>query len=341
MIPRPGPTEAPADDARATADPGASASPPSAPAFDGLLAVDKPVGITSHDAVVRVRRRLDSPGAGHLGTLDPGASGLLVVALGAATRAIQAWQGGLKTYEATMRLGVITRSQDLDGEVIEEREVDVDEAAIRDASRALVGEIEQTPPMVSAIKIGGRRLHQLARRGIEVERPARRVRVVSWEWLSFAFPAVTFRVQCAAGTYVRTLAHDLGMALGTGAALQSLRRLRSEPFDLRSAITLDDLDALPASEALARAGTPLDRALEVLPAVKLDREAAAMVGAGGRPVVDPGSAPLAAGERSVVLRDAAGRSLALGELRADPAEPGRVLACPRVVFPWAVRSGRP
>jgi tRNA pseudouridine55 synthase len=343
VIPRAGWAGAPGNDTCAAADPGAPPAevPPGAPPFHGLISIDKPVGITSHDVVVRVRRRLGCPGAGHLGTLDPAASGLLVVALGAATRAIPVWQGGLKTYEATLRLGVITRSQDLDGEVIEERPVDVDEAAVRAAAQALTGDLEQTPPMVSAIKIGGQRLHQLARRGIEVERPARRIRVLSWEWIEIALPTATFRVQCSAGTYVRTLAHDLGIGLGTGAALQSLRRLRSEPFDLAGAITLEELDARSPAEALARAGTPLDHALGVLPSVTLDPAAAAMVGAGGRPVVSAGEAPVAAGERSVVLRDGDGHSLALGELREDPARPGRVLACPRVVFPWAVHAGRP
>ncbi len=310
-------------------------------AFHGLLGIDKPTGVTSHDVVVRVRRRLRSPGAGHLGTLDPSASGLLVVALGAATRAIPVWQGGEKTYEATLRLGVITRSQDLTGEVIELRPVAVDEARIRAASLALTGEIEQVPPMVSALKVGGQRLHALARRGIEVERAPRRVRVAVWEWLGFALPEATFRVRCSSGTYVRTLAHDLGLMLGTGAAIRSLRRLRSEPFGLDRAVTLRELDERPPDEVLRRAGTPLEIALAALPGVTLDPAAAASVGAGGRPPVDPGQAPVGAGPRSVVLRGAGGEALALGELHPDPERLGRVLACPHVVFPWAVRTGKP
>lgn len=309
-------------------------------AFHGLLGIDKPVGPTSHDAVAIVRRRLGSPGAGHLGTLDPAASGLLVVAMGAATRALPVWQGGEKTYQATLRLGVITRSQDLTGEVIARHAVTVDEAAVRAAARTLTGEIDQVPPMVSALKVGGERLHALARRGIEVARAPRRVHVSSWEWLGMVLPEATFRVRCSAGTYVRTLAHDLGMALGCGAALSSLRRLRSEPFGLERAVTLADLDACSREEILDRAGVPLDQALAVLPAVVLDAEAAASVGAGGRPTVTPGDAPIAAGPRSIVFRDGAGMALALGELRADATDPGRVLACPRVVFPWAARSGR-
>jgi tRNA pseudouridine55 synthase len=318
------------------------AGAPAAPVFHGLLALDKPTGMTSHDVVVRVRRRLASPGAGHLGTLDPGASGLLVIALGAATRALPVWQGGEKTYEATLRLGVVTRSQDLDGEVLERRPVEVSEARLREAARAFTGDLDQIPPMVSAVKVGGRRLHTLARRGVDVERRPRRIHVASWEWLEVTIPEATFRVRCSAGTYVRTLAHDLGAALGTGAALASLRRLRSEPFGLEQAITLADLERVPPAEALARAGTPLDEALRTVPAVTLDEAGARVIGAGGRPVLArPAGAPVAAGPRSVVLRDGVGRALALGELGADATRPEHVIVCPHVVFPWAVREGRP
>jgi tRNA pseudouridine55 synthase len=333
-------TAAAATDGGGAAHPGMHEPETEAEAFHGLIGIDKPTGVTSHDVVVRVRRRLRSPGAGHLGTLDPDASGLLMVALGAATRAIPVWQGGEKTYEATLRLGVITKSQDLSGEVIEERRVTVDEADIRAASQAFVGDIDQVPPMVSALKVGGQRLHALARRGIEVDRAARRVHVSAWEWFGFALPEVTFRVRCSSGTYVRTLAHDLGMRLGTGAAIRSLRRLRSEPFDLSRAVTLRELDERPAAEVLRRAGTPLDLALATLPGVTLDAAAAAAVSTGGRPSVDPGHAPIAGGPRSVALRGAGGQVLALGELRADPDRAGRALACPQVVFPWAVRGAR-
>jgi len=310
------------------------------PQFHGLVCLDKPIGPTSHDVVVHVRRRLFSPGAGHLGTLDPTASGLLVVALGAATRALPVWQGGEKTYEASLTLGVITSSQDLAGEVLERRPVTVDEAQLRTAALAFTGEISQVPPMVSALKVGGERLHVLARRGIEVTRAPRRVTISAWEWLEIALPEARFRVRCSGGTYVRTLVHDLGHALGTGAALGALRRLRSEPFTIEQSITLADLDRCTPEEALAKAGIPLDRALDVLPTVTLDAEAAAIAGAGGRPAVAPGAGPVGGGPRSVVFRDAERRALALGELTADPADASRMLACPRVVFPWAVRSGR-
>lgn len=310
--------------------------------FHGLLIVDKPVGVTSHDVVVKVRRRLRSPGAGHLGTLDPGASGLLAIALGSATRAIPVWQGGQKLYEGTATFGVTTTTQDLQGEVLERRPVvELSEAQVREAARAFVGAIQQIPPMVSALKVRGQRLHQLARRGVTVDRVPRPVTVVAWEWTAFALPDASFRIRCGGGTYVRTLVHDLGQALGTGAALGALRRVRSEPFGLERSVRLRDLDELPRDDVLARGALALDAALAVLPAVTLDREAALLMGLGGSPAVLPSGAPTLGGPRSVVLRDEAGRALALGELQPHPTAADRVLACPHVVFPWAVRTGKP
>jgi len=308
--------------------------------FAGLLAIDKPAGITSHDAVLEVRKRLCSLGAGHLGTLDPGASGLLLVAMGAATRAIPVWRWGEKTYEGRARFGLVTSTQDLQGEWLEERPWEgLGESAIREMTARFTGEIEQIPPMVSALKVKGERLHRLARRGITVERAPRRVTVRSWEWLAFVLPEASFRVRCSSGTYVRTLVHDLGAALGTGAALAALRRTRSEPFGLERSVSLDDLQQRSIPEVLERGGIPLDEALRVIPDVTLDEAGALEIGMGGRPRVVAGGAAVGTGPRSVVLRGPDGRALALGELQPCDA-PGRVLACPHVVFPWAVRSGR-
>ena len=306
--------------------------------WDGLLPVDKPAGVTSHDVVARVRRALGMRAAGHLGTLDPAATGLLVVALGAATRCSTVWQGGEKTYEARVRFGVVTDSQDLDGTVLETRSVDVTEDQVRAASLALVGEIEQIPPMVSALKHRGERLHAIARRGETVERAPRRITVHGWRWLDLALPEARFVVRCSGGTYVRTLAHDLGERLGCGAALAGLRRLGSAPFQIQQACAWDDLASLEASDVLASHGIALDQALAVLPAVTLDALGAEALGRGQRVRVEAGGAPVGAGERSVVLRDVSGRALALGELRL---EAGAVAAFPQVVFPWAVREGRP
>jgi tRNA pseudouridine55 synthase len=311
-----------------------------AASWSGLLFVDKPAGVTSHDVIDRVRRRHREKSAGHLGTLDPGASGLLVVAVGAATRCASVWQSGEKLYRAKLRLGVTTSTQDLSGEVIRTRDVNVDEAAVRSAALELTGEIEQIPPMVSALKVGGQRLYRLARRGIEVERTPRRVNVSEWNWLGFDLPTATFEVRCSGGTYVRTLIHDLGERLGTGAALETLRRLRSEPFGLERSVTLRDLDLESPGAVRERAGLGLDRALDVLPAVTLDPAGAAEIGFGRAVELDAaaaGAAPLEAGSRSIAIRGPDGGVLALGEL--VPASPGRVRVAPHLVFPWAVREG--
>jgi tRNA pseudouridine55 synthase len=321
----------------------------------GILLIDKSAGITSHDVVDVVRRRFREKAAGHLGTLDPGASGLLALALGPATRCIQVWQGGEKTYEGTVRFGIVTSTQDLAGEVVEQHPVTVTEDQVRQASIALTGEQLQVPPMVSAIRVRGERLYRLARRGITVERTPRPVHVASWEWMSFALPDATFRVRCSGGTYVRTLAHDLGARLGCGGALKSLRRLRSEPFDLSHAATLRDLHEQTPDQVWAQAGIPLDQALAVLPAVRLTPAEVESLGFGRAVPVSPdrlAGVPRAAGPRSVAFRDPLGHVLALGEIgpgsgkapgewsNEGGAEDHTLYVRPHVVFPWAVRQGR-
>jgi tRNA pseudouridine55 synthase len=314
------------------------AAPPT-PENSGLLIIDKPAGVTSHDVVELVRRRLSAAGAGHLGTLDPAATGLLLVAVRAATRCVGIWQGGEKTYEATLRFGITTTSQDLQGEVLERSEVAVGEPEIRVASVVFTGSIEQVPPMVSALKVGGRRLHELARRGVVVERAPRRVQVAEWTWLDFALPEARFRVRCSGGTYVRTLAHDLGTRLGCGAAIVKLRRLRSEPFDLARAVTVPEIRDLDAAEIWSRAGVPLGRALGHLPHVILEPAEIERIGHGNSAARPAGDASLPVGaavEATVVLVDGGGVPLALAASGVDGSDPARVLLQPRVVFPWAV-----
>ena len=310
--------------------------------FSGLLLIDKPTGVTSHDMVDRVRRVLRIRSAGHLGTLDPAASGLLVLALGAATRCAALWQGGAKTYEATIRFGVVTDSQDLSGAVLEAHASEaaaLTEHDVRAASERFLGAQTQVPPMVSALKHRGERLYAIARRGDTVEREARAIHVYDWDWTAFALPEARATVRCSGGTYVRTLAHDLGAALGCGGALAGLRRTASLPFDVARACGLQALVELAPQDVIAAHAVPLDEALGVLPGVTLDHAGVEAIGRGQFAAVDAGAAPVGAGPRSVVLRDGAGRALALGELRAGEM-PGRALACPQVVFPWAVREGR-
>jgi len=309
-----------------------------AAAWPGLLPVDKPGGITSHDVVARARRALGIGAVGHLGTLDPAATGLLVLALGAATRCAAVWQGGAKTYAGVARFGIVTDSQDTSGAVIATSDVRPSAAEVSAAAARLTGSLAQVPPMVSALKQGGERLYAIARRGETVARAPRSIRVDAWRWLEFGRDAARFEVDCSGGTYVRTLVHDLGALLGCGAALAELRRLRSEPFHVAGACSVAELDERGAA-VLERHGVPLDRALDVLPAVTLDEAAAEAIGRGQQPLVTVTAAlPVEGDPRGTVFRDATGRALALGSLGVIDGV--RLRARPAVVFPWAVRAGR-
>ena len=221
---------------------------------EGVLIVDKPAGMTSHDVVDRVRRIAGTRRVGHTGTLDPSATGVLVLCLGRATRLVTALQAGTKTYAAVAQLGVTTTSEDLDGEVLTRTSAaHLDEDTVCGALGAFQGEIDQVPPMVSAIRIDGERLHERARRGEVVDRPARRV-VIGSILLDRFTPGETaevgFLIACSAGTYVRSIARDLGERLGVGGALASLRRVANGPFVATEAVTLAQLEEDPS--ALAR-----------------------------------------------------------------------------------------
>jgi tRNA pseudouridine55 synthase len=217
--------------------------------IEGVLLVDKPTGHTSHDVVARLRGILRMKRIGHAGTLDPMATGLLVILVGKATRISQYLVSLDKEYEGTVELGKTTNSQDADGEVMATRPVPpLDEAALRLAMQGFIGDQYQLPPMFSAIKIGGVPLYKSARRGEEVTREPRFVRVVSWDLLGLALPRFDFRMRVSKGTYVRTLAHDLGEKLGCGAHLAALRRTATGAFQVADALTLDQLEALSFQE---------------------------------------------------------------------------------------------
>ncbi|MFW5942793.1 MAG: tRNA pseudouridine(55) synthase TruB, partial [Chloroflexota bacterium] len=192
--------------------------------MEGLLNVDKPLHLTSHDVVARVRRLCDTRRVGHAGTLDPLASGVLVLAVGRATRLLEYVVGQPKEYQARVRLGQETNTYDGEGEITAQRPVPVTRADVEQALQQFRGDIAQIPPMYSALKKGGKRLYELARQGKEVEREARRVTIYDLEILTWDRPVLTVRVRCSTGTYIRSLAHDLGQALGTGAYLSGLRR---------------------------------------------------------------------------------------------------------------------
>ena len=203
----------------------------------GVLVVDKPAGPTSHDVVDRVRRALRTRRAGHTGTLDPFASGVLPVCLGKATRLARFLGGGEKVYRATIRLGFATTTDDLRGEPLgPRRSVDVAAGALEEACRRLTGPLAQVPPAYSARRVGGRRLYELARDGIEVEREPTTVTVHAFRVLGRAGDDVEVEVRCSPGTYVRALARDLGTALGVGGHLAALRRTRTGEFGLDQAV---------------------------------------------------------------------------------------------------------
>lgn len=247
---------------------------PTGPVHDAVLVVDKPAGPTSHDVVGSVRRVVGHQRVGHTGTLDPPATGVLVLALGRATKLVQYLQAGTKTYAATMRLGVTTDTQDAEGQVLTTTDAShLDERTVCDALTRFQGWIEQIPPMVSAVKIDGERLHAKARRGEEVERAARRVRVDSLILDRFTPGSVTevsVLLTCTAGTYVRTIAHDVGEVLGVGGSLGSLRRVANGPFTVEEAVPLGDLVDGTTEELHARALDVADAAARALPSRYLD-----------------------------------------------------------------------
>lgn len=217
--------------------------------MEGVLLVDKPQGLTSHDVVYRLRRKLSMKKIGHAGTLDPMATGLLVMLIGKATRISQYLMSVDKAYEGEATLGVVTDSQDAEGEVLTTLPVpELTEAQVREAMKGFLGDQYQTPPMHSAIKIDGVPLYKMARKGEEVEREPRFIRVMSFELLSFAPPKITFRLLCTKGTYVRTIAHDLGQKLGCGAHLSALRRTGSGKFDIAQCLTLEAIETMSLPE---------------------------------------------------------------------------------------------
>jgi len=245
---------------------------------DGFLIIDKPAGCSSHDVVNRVRRILATKKVGHTGTLDPFATGVLPIAVGEGTKAIPFLDEGEKRYQATLQLGLITDTQDNTGAVLQQTDYSqVDEAALRQAMASLTGEIDQVPPMFSAIKQGGQPLYKLARKGIEVERTARRVLIKRFELLAFEPPLAQAEVHCSRGTYVRTLADDLGRMLNCGACLTELRRTMSGPFRLEQALSLEELEAVVAGDAIDQYLLQPLAMLSHLPRIELDADEVRLV----------------------------------------------------------------
>lgn len=221
--------------------------------LDGALLVDKPIGPTSHDVVDDIRRRFGIKKVGHCGTLDPNATGLLIIVLGRGTKLSERLMADDKVYEGEIKLGEATDSYDADGELVSSLPVPpFTVEQINEMAESFVGDIMQVPPMVSAVKKDGVPLYKLARKGIEVERKPRLIHVYSFHFSTYAEPFGKFRIACTKGTYVRSLAHDLGEKAGCGAHLSSLRRLVSGKFDVKDALSLDAILALNVDELQKR-----------------------------------------------------------------------------------------
>ncbi|MGI4845387.1 MAG: tRNA pseudouridine(55) synthase TruB [Janthinobacterium lividum] len=274
-----------------------AARPPKKPRdlVDGVLLLDKPVGLSSNDALMKAKRVFNAKKAGHTGTLDPFATGLLPLCFGEATKFSQDLLEADKTYEATVHLGIMTTTGDTEGETIEQREVDVTREQIEAVLARFRGPIFQVPPMYSALKRDGKALYEYAREGITLEREARPVTIHALSLVDYSAPYLKILVTCSKGTYVRVLGEDIGAALGCGAHLNALRRVQVGALSAERMITLEDLQAHPDPLGLL---APVDALLSSFPAVELTAELAKRFLNGQR---------LALGKESVVVPSELGR----------------------------------
>ncbi|ANF96567.1 tRNA pseudouridine(55) synthase TruB [Paenibacillus bovis] len=242
--------------------------------FDGVLAVHKPAGFTSHDVVAKVRRLVSMKRIGHTGTLDPAVTGVLPLCLGRSTRIVEYLQEMPKEYEATLRFGIATDTEDLTGEITEQvDEVQLTEQQVHEALQSMIGTISQVPPMYSAVKVDGKRLYELAREGKTVERKAREVTIYSLEmtgWKPGAHPEVSFRVLCSKGTYIRTLCVDVGRALHVPSTMVQLVRTQSAGIQLDQCLTFEQIEELVQSGELEQHLIPADQAMSGLPSFAVD-----------------------------------------------------------------------
>ena len=245
--------------------------------INGIIIVNKETGFTSHDVVAKLRGICGQRKIGHTGTLDPAATGVLPVCLGSGTKLCDMLTDRDKEYVAELLLGVETDTQDTTGSVLRESPVTVTEEEVSRACLSFLGDYDQIPPMYSALKVDGKKLYELARAGKEVERKARRVRILELEILEMRLPVVKLRVVCSKGTYIRTLCSDIGQKLGCGGAMQSLQRTKAGRFRLEDALTLGDLQQLKDSGELERVVQPVDSLFEETPALHVTAEAARLL----------------------------------------------------------------
>ena len=281
---------------------------------DGILIFDKPLGCSSNQALQQVRKLYRARKAGHCGSLDPLATGILPICLGEATKFSSYLLGANKTYCATCRLGETTTTGDAEGEVVERRPVTVDATQVERSLTQFVGEIEQIPPMYSALKHQGKRLYQLAREGKQVERKARRVMIFKLALLSCTGDSLSFEVSCSKGTYIRTLAEDIGAVLGCGAHLTALRRSAVDSFVEQDGVTIEQLQVLEPQgrDHLDALLLPVTRAVVQFPELILDASSSLMISQGKR--VQLGVSEVAGLHRLVTTE---GRFMGLGEVAQD------------------------
>ena len=237
--------------------------------MNGILIIDKPAGWTSHDVVAKLRGIYQERRIGHTGTLDPMATGVLVVFLGRATRAVQLCENDSKEYIAGLQLGTVTNTQDTTGEILETHPADVEDSRLQAVLQQFTGPITQIPPMYSAIKVGGKKLYELARKGETVERKPRSITIHELELLARSGDQCQLRVGCSKGTYVRTLCHDIGQALGCGGCMSSLRRTAAGHFTLEDAVTLEQVQAAREEGRHLELLRPVDFLFRHLPALTL------------------------------------------------------------------------
>lgn len=283
----------------------------------GILNMDKPAGMTSHDVVDRVRQMTGQRRVGHAGTLDPLATGVLVVCLGQATRVAEYLMDSDKVYRAEICLGVSTDTHDVEGKVTATAEVNVGEEEVRRVLASFVGSIQQVPPMYSALKHEGTPLHRLARQGITVEREPRSVEIRNIELLDWTTPLPTIQVACSPGTYIRALARDLGQKLGCGAHLRSLTRLASGHFTLEKAVSLDELAEAFAQGNWQELIHPLDEALLDFEPVVVDAETEKRIRYGQQVQAPPLDPPKRGGIEGGVCRAYSQTGELIGILRYD------------------------
>ncbi|KZL94491.1 tRNA pseudouridine(55) synthase TruB [Clostridium magnum] len=236
--------------------------------MDGILNINKPTGMSSFDVVRVVKKAAKTKKVGHTGTLDPEASGVLPICIGRATKLVDYIMSDYKIYEVELKLGITTDTYDREGKVLQTSEVNLSENDVKEVIKSFVGEIDQVPPMYSALKVNGQRLYNLARQGIEIERKSRKVHIYNIDILSVDLPVVHFTVKCSKGTYIRSLCYDIGEKLKCGGTMWNLKRTQTGSFNILNSMELDQLNVDNIHNYLI----PMDKALESYPKVVIDKK---------------------------------------------------------------------